>query len=78
MRSEKQTIIDLLDSTNGAPLLYGQFMAEGGEILRLVALKYQGISHAVSQRIATRHLWLAVLLNLELCVVKPEVRRIAL
>ena len=53
-------------------------MAKGCETLRLVALQHQRVCHAVSQRIASRHLGLAALLQDELGIVKPEIQGVVL
>ena len=76
MAGEKQSVINLLHGTDSAPLLHSQRMAEWRKVLRLIALQHQCVGHAVGQRIAAAHLWLGVLLNLELHVIVPEVRRV--
>ena len=78
MGGEEQTIVDFLDCTDSTPLLHRELVTEGSHAFRLITLQNQSIGHAVGQRIAARHLRLAALLNLELCIVEPEVCCVAL
>ena len=57
---------------DGTPLFLCQFMTKGCHILTLIALKHEGIRHAVGQFEAARHLRLVILFQLELCIVEAE------
>ena len=61
MSGVEQTIVHLLDMADGAPLFLCQLMTKGRHILTLIALKHEGVRHAVGQFETARHLGLVVL-----------------
>ena len=78
MSGEEECVVDLFDTTDGAPLFGGQLLTESRQTLCLVALQHQGIGHTVGECVATSHLRLVALFKFELRIVKPEVGRVVL
>ena len=76
MGGEEQTVVHLLHTADPAPLFLSQLMTEGRHRLTLIALQHHRVGHAVGQCVAAFHPRLVTLLQYELCIAIPEVRRI--
>ena len=72
MSGVEQTVMHLLDTADGTPLFLGQFMTKGCHILTLIALKHEGIRHAVGQFETARQLWFVALFKCVLRIIEAE------